>query len=65
VANKNNKTNIKDERTEDVTMYGEFIASFDQWMTPDKQRERARHLAEVTKEISPDLKNKTGKKRSK
>ncbi len=64
MANKNNKTNIKDERIEDVTMYGEFISSFDQWMTPDKQRERARYLAEVTKEISPDLKKETGKKRS-
>lgn len=64
MANKNNKTNIKDERIEDGTMYGEFVASFDQWMTPDRQKERARYLAEVTKEISPDVKNKTDKKRS-
>jgi|GEM_PF-1672496 len=64
MANKNNKTNIKDERIEDVTKYGEFIASFDQWMTPDKQRERAKHLEEVTKEISPDMKNENNKKRS-
>lgn len=64
MANKKNKTNIKDERIEDVTMYGEFIASFDQWMTPDIQRNRARHLAEVTKEISPDTKDKEDKKRS-
>lgn len=65
MANKKNKTNIKDERVEDVTMYGEFIASFDQWMTPDIQRERARHLEEVTKEITPETKNKEDKKRSK
>lgn len=61
-----NKTvgNESKEQVEDVTMYGEFIASFDNWTTPDKQRERARHLAEVTEEISPDVKNKSSKKRS-
>lgn len=64
MANKNNKKNIKDERVEDVTMYGEFIASFDQWMTPDRQKERARYLAEITEETSPDIKNKNNKKRS-
>ena len=48
MANRQNKTNISDERIEDSTMYGEFIASFDQWMTPDRQRNTARHLAEVT-----------------
>jgi hypothetical protein len=57
MANKNNKTNIKDERIEDVTMYGEFISSFDQWMTPDRQRTVARHLEEVTSELVPDVKN--------
>ncbi|OPZ91094.1 MAG: hypothetical protein BWY74_02079 [Firmicutes bacterium ADurb.Bin419] len=64
MANKKNKTNIKDERIEDVTMYGEFISSFDQWMTPDRQKNRARYLAEVTEETSPDIKNKNDKKRS-
>lgn len=66
MANKNNKKNIRDERIEDVTMYGEFISSFDQWQTPDRQRNKARFLAEVTKEISPDVKNqdKKDKKRS-
>lgn len=48
MANKENKTNIKDERIEDVTMYGEFISSFDQWMTLDKQRDRAKKLETVT-----------------
>lgn len=49
MANKNNKNNIKDERIEDTTQYGEFISSFHQWITPEKQREKARHLAQVTK----------------
>lgn len=64
MANKNNKTNIKDERIEDSTMYGEFISSFDQWMTLDRQRKVARHLEEVSTEISPEIKNKEDKKRS-
>ena len=54
MANKKNKTNIKDERIEDGTMYGEFIASFDQWMTPDRQKNNARHLEEVTNELVPN-----------
>jgi hypothetical protein len=66
MANKNDKNNIKDERIEDVTMYGEFIPSFDQWITPSRQRNKARHLEEITKELSPDekKKNKNDKKRS-
>lgn len=48
MANKKNKTNIKDERIEDNTLYGEFIPSFQQWMTPDRQRAIARHQEEVT-----------------
>lgn len=62
MANKNDKNNIKDERIEDSTMYGEFIASFDQWMTPDRQRKIARHLEEVTAELAPEVKK--DKKRS-
>ncbi|MCX7748931.1 MAG: hypothetical protein N2645_18880 [Clostridia bacterium] len=66
MANRNDKTNIRDERIEDVTRYGEFIPSFDQWMTPDRQRKVARHLEEVTEEITPNTKNtvKTDEKRS-
>lgn len=62
MANKNNKKNISDERIEDVTMYGEFISSFDQWTTADRQKNIARHLEEVTTELTPDIKNH--KKRS-
>lgn len=53
MANKNDKNNIRDERIEDVTMYGEFISSFHNWITPDRQRKVARHLEEVTEEIAP------------
>jgi hypothetical protein len=48
MANKKNKTNIPDERIEDTTMYGEFISSFDQWMTLDRQRNIAENLENVT-----------------
>lgn len=48
MANKKNRTNIRDERIEDGTMYGEFIPSFDQWVTPDRQRKIARHLEALT-----------------
>lgn len=63
MANKNDKNNIKDERIEDVTMYGEFVSSFDQWMTLDRQRQIARHLVETTEELSPEVgNNKKNKK---
>lgn len=64
MANKNDKNNIKDERIEDTTLYGEFISSFDQWITPDRQRRIARHLEEVTKETAPKSDNKDHKKYS-
>lgn len=64
MENKNDKKNIKDERVEDTTMYGEFIASFDQWTTLDRQRKIARHLEEVSRETSPQTKDKSDKKRS-
>ncbi len=56
MVNKRSKNNIRDERIEDNTLYGEFIASFDQWITPDRQRSRVSHLEEITKEISPEIK---------
>ncbi len=33
---------------EDATEYGEFIASFDAWLTPEEQKRRARYLEEST-----------------
>jgi hypothetical protein len=53
MSNKRNKTNIRDERIEDSTLYGEFIPSFDQWTSSERQRERARYLQEVTVELAP------------
>jgi hypothetical protein len=66
MANKNNKTNIKDERIEDTTMYGEFISSFHNWNTPDRQRKVARHLEDVTEVFSEltDNNKKNDTKRS-
>lgn len=62
MANKENRTNIKDERIEDTTMYGEFVASTFQWITPDRQRNVARHLEKTTED--PGNADKTDKKRS-
>ncbi len=33
---------------EDATEYGEFIASFDAWLTPEEQKRRARYLENST-----------------
>lgn len=35
---------------EDTTEYGEFIASFDDWMTPEEQKKRAEYLQNLKKE---------------
>lgn len=32
---------------EDDTEYGEFISSFDAWMTPDEQRQRVDYLEDL------------------
>lgn len=48
---------------EDSTLYGEFISSFDKWISPEKQRKRADYLAEITKEISPTVNNRANKGR--
>jgi hypothetical protein len=58
MANKDDRNNIKDERIEDTTMYGEFISSFHQWKTLDRQRNTARHLEEITEELTPDVREK-------
>lgn len=58
MAYRKNRNNIIDELMDDTTMSEESIASSDQWMTMDKQRKIARHLMEVTGDITPDIKNK-------
>lgn len=53
-SKKTRKNLIRDESIEDTTMYGEFIPSFDQWITPDRQREVAKHLEKVTDVMKKD-----------
>lgn len=38
-----------DMQAEDTTKYGEFISSFDAWLTFEGQKERANHLENNTK----------------
>ncbi len=35
---------------EDSTEYGEFIATFDAWMTPEEQKRRANYLENLTRQ---------------
>ena len=46
--NKNNKDEIH-EVGEDVTKYGEFISSYFAWLTPERQKKRAKEIDEMTK----------------
>lgn len=39
----------KDEDKEDVTKYGEFISSYFAWVTPERQKKRAKELDNMTK----------------
>ncbi|MBR3133447.1 MAG: hypothetical protein IKG42_05220 [Clostridia bacterium] len=40
----------KDEfEKEDATEYGEFVPSFDHWVTPDEQKKIAKKLENITK----------------
>lgn len=34
---------------EDVTKYGEFVSSFDAWLSFEQQKNRAKHLENTTK----------------
>ena len=48
-ANKN-KININNsEYVEDVTKYGEFVTSYFAWLPPEKQKERAKEIDDMTK----------------
>lgn len=56
-ANKydNNKRNTsaenidKNENMEDVTKYGEFVSSYFAWLTPERQKKRAKEIDDMTK----------------
>lgn len=45
----------KNEEIEDVTKYGEFVTTYFAWVTPERQKKRAKELDEMTKK--DDLKN--------
>ena len=36
------------EETEDVTKYGEFVSSYFAWLTPEKQKEKADDIENMT-----------------
>ena len=38
-----------DEHVEDTTKYGEFISSYFAWLTPERQKKRAKEIDEMTK----------------
>lgn len=39
----------REENGEDVTKYGEFVSSYFLWVTPEKQKENAKKLENITK----------------
>lgn len=39
----------KNENIEDVTKYGEFVSSYFAWLTPEKQKKRAKEIDKMTK----------------
>ena len=43
------KKSLEEKEVEDATLYGEFISSFDSWITLDNQRKTASKLEDVTK----------------
>lgn len=51
----NNKRNTsaenidKNENMEDVTKYGEFVSSYFAWLTPERQKKRAKEIDDMTK----------------
>lgn len=59
MANKRNRTNINDERVEDSTLYGEFVSSYHQWITLDRQKNVSEHLEGVTDDEAPKNAKKT------
>ena len=53
--NQNGQTrNMKEEigqmeEIEDVTKYGEFVTSYFAWLTPERQKKRAKEIDDMTK----------------
>jgi hypothetical protein len=65
LANREDRKNIRDERIEDTTMYGEFISSFNQWVTLDRQKKKTEFLEEISSKFSPKKNDKVGKETEK
>lgn len=40
---------IENEEVEDTTKYGEFISSYFVWLTPEKQKNKAKEMNNMTK----------------
>ena len=38
-----------DEHVEDTTKYGEFVSSYFAWLTPERQKKRAKEIDDMTK----------------
>ena len=47
--NRNYKNINKEEQAEDVTKYGEFVTSYFAWLTPERQKKRAKEIDDMTK----------------
>ncbi len=43
------KKKIENEEIEDATKYGEFISSYFAWLTPEKQKNKAKEMDDMTK----------------
>ena len=39
---------LKKNLGEDTTKYGEFVVSFDKWITPEEQKKKAKKLEDAT-----------------
>ena len=51
VGSSSGKINVdKNENEEDVTKYGEFVSSYFAWLTPERQKKRAKEIDNMTKQ---------------
>ncbi len=50
IGDNSGKTYVdKNEEIEDTTKYGEFISSYFAWLTPERQKKRAKEIDDMTK----------------
>ena len=47
--NKGGRSTKESEQVEDTTQYGEFISSYFAWLPPEKQKQRAKEMDNMTK----------------